>query len=253
MQSSRYTFDVSTKLVKATSDYECVDQQLYQSAIESLLYLSISTRPDITYAVSTLSRFSSNPTQQHWTALKRVMCYLKGTTNFGINYSKNGSQDCICYSDADWAGDVNDRKSTSGYLFQISGGAVTWSTKKQSCVTLSTTEAEYIALASAAQEAVWLRQLTTDLGYSSETATIIYEDNQSAISMTKNPQFHGKAKHIAIKYHFIREQVSNGTVKLQYCPIREMIADMFTKALSRERFCKLQDMAGIIQLPENYV
>ena len=127
------------------------------------------------------------------------MRYLKGTTNFGINYSKNGSQDCICYSDADWAGDVNDRKSTSGYLFQISGGAVTWSTKKQSCVALSTAEAEYIALASAAQEAVWLRQLTAYLGYSSKMETIIYEDNQLAISMTKNPQFHGKAKHIAIK------------------------------------------------------
>ena len=98
-----------------------------------------------------------------------------------------------------------------------------------------------------------MRQLTTDLGYSSEMATIIYKDNQSAISMTKNPQFRGKAKHIAIKYHFIREQVSNGTVQLLYCPTGEMIADMFTKALSREHFCKLRDMAGIIQLPENYV
>ena len=108
-------------------------------------------------------------------------------------------------------------------------------------------------LLSAAQEAVWLRQLTTDLGYSSEVATIIYEDNQSAISITKNPQFYGKAKHIAIKYHFICEQVSNGIVQLQYCPTGEMIADMFTKALSHESFCKLQDMARVIQLPENHV
>ena len=245
--------DVSTKLVKATNNDEIVDQQLYQSAIGSLLYLSVSTRPDITYAVSTLARFSSEPTKQHWTAAKRVMRYLKGTINHGIHYSKKGSQECICYSDADWAGDIDDRRSTSGYLFQISGGAVTWSSKKQSCVALSTAEAEYIALASTAQEAVWMRQLTTELGNSPETATVIYEDNQSAISMTKNPQYHGKAKHIAIKYHFIREQVSNGTVNLQYCPTEEMVADMFTKGLSRERFCKLRDMAGVTQLPDKYV
>ena len=245
--------DTSTKLVKATSDDECIDQQLYQSAIGSLLYLSVSTRPDITYAVSTLARFSSNPTKQHWTALKRILRYLKGTVNYGINYSKKDSQDCICYSDADWAGDINDRRSTSGYLFQISGGAVTWSSKKQLCVALSTAEAEYIALASAAQEAVWIRQLTTELGSPPTTATIIYEDNQSAIAMTKNPQFHGKAKHIAIKYHFIREQVNDETIQIQYCPTREMVADIFTKGLNREQFCKLRDMAGVTQLPEHYV
>ena len=98
-----------------------------------------------------------------------------------------------------------------------------------------------------------MRQLTAELGRSSETPTVIYEDNQSAIAMTKNPQFHGKAKHIAIKYHFIREQVNNGTVQLHYCPTAEMVADMFTKGLSRERFCKLRDMVGVIQLPRNYV
>ena len=107
--------DVSTKLVKATSDDDCIDQQLYQSAIGSLLHLSVSTRPNITYAVSTLACFSSNPTKQHWVALKCVMRYLKGTVNYGINYSKKGSKDCICYSDADWAGGIDDRKSTSGY------------------------------------------------------------------------------------------------------------------------------------------
>ena len=191
------------------------------------MYLSVSMRPDITYAVSTLARFSSSPMQQHWTALKRVMRYLKGTTSYGIMYNKKGSQECICYSDADWAGDVNDRKSTSSYLFQISGGAVTWSSKKQSCVALSTAEAEYVALSSAAQEAVWMRQLTTELQSSPKAPTVMYEDNQSAISMTKNQQFHGKGKHIAIKYHFIREQVSNGTIKIVYCPTKEMVADTY--------------------------
>ena len=216
------------------------------------MYLSVSTRPDITYSVSTLAKFTSNPNQQHWTALKRVLRYLKGTVNYGLMYSSKTSKECVGYSDADWAGDLDDRKSTSGYLFQISGGAVTCRSKKQSCVALSTAEAEYMALSSTAQEAVWLRQLTAELGSPLKTATTIFEDNQSAICMTKNPQFHGRTKHIAIKYHFIREQVGNGTIELKYCPTNEMLVDMFTKGLSREQFSKLRSPAGIVELPTYY-
>ena len=244
--------DPSQKLVKATDGEESVNQQQFQSIIGCLMYLSVSTRPDITYSISTLAKFTSNPNQQHWTALKRVLRYLKGTVNYGLMYSSKTSKECVGYSDADWAGDLDDRKSTSGYLFQISGGAVTWRSKKQSCVALSTAEAEYMALSSAAQEAVWLRQLTTELGSPPKTTTTIFEDNQSAICMTKNPQFHGRAKHIAIKYHFIREQVGNGTIKLKYCPTNEMLADMFTKGLSREQFGKLRSQAGIVELPTHY-
>ena len=237
--------DVSTKLVTATKE-ECVDQRLYQSAVGSLMYLSVSTRPDIAYAVSNLARFSSNPTENHWKALKRVLRYLRGTVNFGILYSPNSSPECIGFSDADWAGDTNDRKSTSGYLFILSGGAVTWKSKKQSCVALSTAEAEYIALSSAAQESVWLRQLTSDLGSPPKAQMTLFEDNQSAIAMSKNPQFHGRTKHVEIKHHFIREQVNEGNVKLEYCPSEEQTADMFTKGLSREQFCRLRSKAGIV-------
>ena len=244
--------DASQKLVKATEEEECINQQQYQSIIGSLMYLSMSSRPDITYSVSTLARYSSRPNQQHWTALKRVLRYLKGTVKYGICYTQKSSKECIGYSDADWAGDLGDRKSTSGYLYQISGGAVTWRSKKQSCVALSTAEAEYMALSSAAQEAVWLRQLTAELRSPPETATTIFEDNQSAIAMTKNPQFHGRAKHIAIKYHFIREQVQNGTIKLKYCPTSQMLADIFTKGLSRDQFCTLRSQMGIMELPSHY-
>ena len=146
-----------------------------------------------------------------------------------VLYTKGGANECIGFSDADWAEDTNDRKSTSGYVFMLSGGAVSWSSKKQKCVALSTAEAEYIVLSSAAQESVWLRQLITELGSSPEMPTIIFEDNQSTIAMTKNPQFHGRAKHIEIKHHFIREQVSNGKVQLEYCPTTEMTADILTK------------------------
>ena len=245
--------DPSTKLTKATDDEQSVDQHLYQSAIGSLLYLSGGTRPDITFSVSNLAKFSAKSSKHHWAAIKRVMRYLKGTINFGILYTKQESKDFVAYSDADWAGDFDDRKSTSGYLFQISGGAVSWRSKKQSSVALSTAEAEYIALASTAQEAVWLRQLTTELGGGSTKATTIFEDNQAAISMSKNPQFHGRAKHISIKYQFIREQVSDGTVTLKYCPTQNMVADMLTKGLHRDQFTKLRQMSGIVSIPGQFI
>ena len=244
--------DTSVKLVKATEDEDCVDHSLYQSAVGSLLYLSVGTRPDITYAVSNVAKFCAKPSKQHWTAVKRIMRYLQGTINFGLLFNRCGSKKFVGFSDADWAGDLDDRKSTSGYLFQIGGGAVTWRSKKQTCVALSTAEAEYMALASAVQEAIWMRQLTDELGNGPTEATTIFEDNQSAICMAKNPQFHGRAKHIGIKYHFIREQVSSGTVKLEYCPTKEMIADMLTKGLHRDQFTKLRDMAGVKEIPEQF-
>ena len=146
--------DTCTKLVKATEGEEIFDQKLYQSAVGSLLYLSVGTRPDITYAVNNVAKFSSHPTIQHWTGVKRIMRYLKGTTNLGLLYIKQESSKCVGYFDSDWGGDLDNRKSTSGYFFQIGGGAVSWRSKKR--VALSTAEAEYMALASSGQEAVWM-------------------------------------------------------------------------------------------------
>ena len=226
--------DTSTKLEKATDCDECIDQQQYQSAVGSLLYLAMATRPDIAFAVSNVAKFSAQPTKQHWTAVKRILRYLRGTADYGLVFTPNVSGDCVGYSDADWGGDLDDRKSTSGYLFLISGGAVSWRSKKQTCVALSTAEAEYVALASAAQEATWIRQLTAVLENRPQETVTVFEDNQSAICMAKNPQFHGRSKHISIKYHFVRDQVDKGTVKLKYCPTKEMIADMMTKGLPKE-------------------
>ena len=208
------------------------------------MYFSISTKPDISYAVGNL-KFLSKPTKIHWMALKCVLCYLKGTMNYRISYKKEESNDCVGFSDADRAEDINDRKSTSGYLFQISGGAVSWRSKKQECVALSTAEAEYVALSSAVQESIWLRKLIAELG-SPNGPTTIFEDNQSAIAMCKNPQHHGRVKHIDIKHHIICEQVANKNVKLEYCPTKVMTADIFTKGLTREQFYALRSKAGII-------
>ena len=245
--------DSSMKLMKATDKDGCVDKKLYTSAVGSLLYLSTATRPDITYAVSNVAKYCAKPTKQHWLAVKRIMRYLKGTLNYCLLYSLDGSTICVGFSDADWGGDLDDRKSTSGYLFTLSGAAISWRSKKQTCVALSTAEAEYIALASAAQEAIWLKQLTNDLKNESSDATTIYEDNQSTICMSKHPQFHGRSKHIAIKYHFIREQVGNNTVELKYCRTNDMVADMLTKGLSAQQFTKLRHLAGVREMIEHSV
>ena len=241
--------EAGLKLTKGTEDSEYVDETHYQSVIGSLLHLSMRTRPDITFAVSHAARFCSKPTSQHMTAVKRILRYLRGTTHHGLlyNYQRNGSKAIVGYSDADWGGDTTDCKSTSGYMFQIGGTAITWQSKKQTCVALSTAEAEYVALSAAAQEAVWLKQLKQDLTGKNETV-MIHEDNQSAIAIAKNPQFHGRVKHINIKYHFIREQVNNDNIVLKYCQTSEMIADMLTKALGRIKFEKLREMAGVMPL-----
>ena len=242
--------DASAKLVKTGEEEETVDQLRYQLAVGSLLYLSMWTRPDITYAVSNAANFCSNPSKEHWTAVKHIMHYLKGTINYGLCQDKSSSGECVWYPNADWAGDLNDRKSMSGYVFQICGTAVSLRSNKQTCVAFSTPEAEYMALASAAQEAIWLQHLVGDLGNKPVNPMVLYEDNQSAKCMAKNPQFHGRTKHISIKYHYIREQMEWGAVALKYYPSNDMIADMLTKGLARDQFCKIRKMAGVRECPQ---
>ena len=238
--------DSSTKLLARMENNECVDQVQYRSAIGTLLYLAVAMRPDIAFAVSNVAKFTAQLTNEHWTAVKRILRYLHGTRSLGLIFTPEGTGECVGYSDADWGGDRDDRKSTSGYLFQMSGGAVSWRSKKQTCVALSMAEAEYIALASATQEAMWMRQLIGEIGICQQLEpTTIYEDTQSTICMAKNHQFHGRSKHISIKYHFVRDQVSKGAVTLRYCPTKDMIADILTKGLSREQFVKLRKIIGI--------
>ena len=247
----RTLVDTSTKLVKAKDEDTFVDQAQYQSAVGSLLYLSAATRPDITYAVGNVAKFCAKPTKQHWMAVKRIFRYLKGTQKYGLLFKTSTDKDCVGFSDTDWGGDLDDRKSTSGYVFQIGGTAVSWRSKKQACVALSTAEVEYIALASTAQESVWLQQLLADIKKEPPKKMVIFEDNQSAISIARNPQFHGRSKHIGIKYHYIREQVGNGKVELEYCRTNDMLADCMTKGLNGEQFEKLRLMAGVASIIEH--
>ncbi|KAL5730657.1 hypothetical protein ACHQM5_003455 [Ranunculus cassubicifolius] len=211
------------------------DDKTYRSLVGSLLYLT-NTRPDIEYSVSLLSRFMHEPSNLHFSAAKRILRYLQGTKNLGLKYMKEDDNKLVGFTDSDWAGSVDDRKSTSGYVFRLGSKVISWSSKKQQTIALSSAEAEYIAATDATCEAAWLRRILRDLQQEDEAPTTIHCDNKSAIAMTKNPAFHSRSKHIEIKHHFIRDYVNKREIQLEYVNTNEQLADIFTKAVSTEKF-----------------
>ena len=211
----------------------------YQLAISSLMYLAMGTRPDISFVVTHLSQFSSNPSQAHWTAVKRVFRYIKGTADLRLMLGGiTADNQLVGYSDADWAGNLSDRRSISGFLF-LYGGPISWSAKKQPTVSLSSMEAEYMALTHATCEAIWLRKVLAELGAPQSNPTILHVDNQAALAFAKNQDFHTRTKHIAIHHHFCRDAVKNGDIEPQYIHTDSNLADIFTKALSAPRHLAL--------------
>ncbi|RYR09971.1 hypothetical protein Ahy_B05g078415 isoform B [Arachis hypogaea] len=222
-----------------------VNPTYYKSLIGSLRYLT-ATRPDIVFGVGLLSRFIEEPCTNHLQAAKRILRYIKGTLNDGIYYENTNEVNLVGYTDSDWAGDIETRKSTSGFVFHLGSGAISWSSKKQPVVALSTAEAEYIAAASCATQAVWLRRILEELNEKQSTPTTIFCDNKSAIALCKNPVFHGRSKHIDIRVHKIRELVNEKEVFIEYCPTEDQVADIFTKPLKTELFYKLKRMLGMI-------
>ncbi len=196
------------------------------------MYLAIRSHPDIAFTVTDLSKFIQNLGPEHITALKRVCRYLQGTLDNGITYSKSKG-DLIPYSDSDWGEDREDRRSISGYVCTYAGGAITWSSKKQPTVALSTMEAEYMALTNCTCKVIWLRALLTELGLPLDGPTQIKVDNQSEIKFSLNPMFHARSKHIDIRHLFIREQIASNEVDVQHCASEENLADIFTKSLPR--------------------
>ncbi|CAM8990990.1 unnamed protein product [Rhodiola kirilowii] len=223
---------------------ELVNPTYFKSIVGSLRYLT-STRPDIVYGVGLISRFMEKPQQSHLLAAKRILRYISGTIDYGIMYSHTEEFCLTGYTDSDWAGDVETRKSTSGYAFYLGDGVVSWSSKKQQVVALSTAEAEYIAVTTAACQAVWLRRILEDLKHKQEGPTRIMCDNKSAIALAKNPVFHGRSKHIGIRYHYIRELVKDGEIELEFCKTDEQVADIFTKGLSSDKFELFRHMLGV--------
>lgn len=223
---------------------EKVDETMYRSIIGCLLYLT-ATRPDLMFAASVLSRFMSNPSEIHLKAAKRVLRYVKGSVELGIWFKKAEKLQLIGYSDSDWAGCIDDMRSTSGYVFFLNSGAVCWHSKKQDTTAQSTAEPEYISAAAAVNQAIWLRKVMLDLRQIQEEPTVIFCDNQSAVAMAKNPILHGKTKHIKIKFHAVREVESNAEVKLIHCRGEDQLADIMTKGLPKTKFESLRLRLGV--------
>ena len=193
------------------------------------------TRPDIAYAVSMLSQFLETPRTTHLKATKRVLCYLSGTRH--LKLVLGGNSTVAGFSDADWASHLH-RHSISGFTYFVGLGAVSWSAKKQPIITLSSTEAEYVALTHAVKDIIWIHKLLKDLSFlhSLSLPTTFYCDNQGAIRLSTNATFHGRTKHIDVHFHFIRQTISSGHISLVYVPTGGMTADIFTKALDRVKF-----------------
>lgn len=204
----------------------------YREAIGKLMYAATSTRLDISYAVGHLSRYLDNPSDDHWNAVKRILRYLKGTQNHGLIYNRTYTHwNLELYCDSDWASDIDSRKSTAGFISFFNGSPISWKSKLQSTVALSSTEAEYMGLTQASKECLWLQMFLDELGITNIMPTTIHCDNQAAIQIAHNPVHHERSKHIDIRFHFIRNLIDDRII-LQYCPTTKMLADVMTKALN---------------------
>lgn len=221
----------------------------YREAVGSLVHVATVSRPDIMLAVNQVSRYLHSYDESHWNAVKKILKYLKETKSYGLCYTSNcDSTDLTGYSDSDFANDLEKRRSTTGYVFLKSGAAVTWSSQRQPTVALSTTEAEFMAACAATKEAMWLRQLLSDLGVFRQKSVCINIDNQSAINVIKNSEFHKRCKHIDIKYNFIKEKYHDNIISLNYVHTNNQYADVFTKALSKDKFIFMRKSIGMSKL-----
>ncbi|KAJ9518062.1 hypothetical protein QJQ45_009996 [Haematococcus lacustris] len=230
-----------TKLVKEGDALDTAHHS-YSALVGSLLYLSCCTRPDIAYVVGALARHLAAPTQQHWAAAKTVLSYLKGTASQGLVFG--GSDSLQGYCDADYAGDKDTARSTTGYVFTLHGAAISWSSRLQPTVAMSTAEAEYMAASGAVKEAVWLRKLMQDLGLPGTCVNIMC-DNQAALQLLNNPMASARVKHISVHHHFARERAVRGEVMFTYCSTSEMVADVMTKPLAAVKLGYAKEGCGI--------
>lgn len=220
----------------------------YREAVGCLMYLMVVSRPDICYTVGVLSRKLDNPSNCDILLVKRVFRYLQGTADMTLCLGGHAKEPkLVCFVDSDWAGDPVDRKSTTGFILTLNSGTIIWSSKKQATVAASSTEAEYVAAAQAAQDCVWCRSMIGSLGYSLSGATVMFEDNQGCIALAKNPTNHSRIKHIDIKYHFIRDRIERKDIELRYIETENNLADVMTKPLAKDRFIDLRKSMQLYQ------
>jgi hypothetical protein len=192
-----------------------------------------------------IARFMEHPLETHMTAAKRILRYIRGTSEHGVLYKRGRQAELTAYTDSDYGGDVDDMKSTSGYIFMLGSGAVSWSSRKQPIVTLSTTEAEFIAAAYCVCQGIWIKRILESIGLKQQQCLEVFCDNSSTIKLSKNPVLHGRCKHIDIRFHFLRNLSCDGKVELKHCASQNQLADIMTKALKLESFEKLKGRLGI--------
>ena len=219
----------------------------YLSVVGSLMYLAICTWPDIAYAVSLLARFNSNPGKAHWQAVKYLFKYFKGTLDPRLTYGPSKDNELfVTYSDADYAGDDDTLRSIGACVLRFGTGAVDWSSKLQTVVAQSTTEAEYLAAVGAGRDIAWMRNLLTELGYDlSKAPSTLYMDNNSAIAVAKHPEHYGRLKHIQLRLYWLQDVVEEGEIAPQYVPTEGMVADLLTKALPVTKVAELRGLMGL--------
>ena len=206
----------------------------YQPVLGSVMWGELATRPDLSFAVSLLSWFQSNPGLLHWNALMHIIGYVKNTLDYGLTYFRDAKLTPLTYADADYGGCHDTKRSTSGYIFIMSGGPVTWSSKHQATVALSTVKAEYVAMSRCAQQMKWMQFWLDEVDVEHNLPGIIKGDSRGGIALTKNPKDHGKVKHIDICHHYIRDLVKSGTIAIEKVASADNPADLFTKPLSRD-------------------
>jgi len=234
----------ATEPLSITDQSPTVDPTPYRKLVGSLQYLSF-TRPDISFAINKLSQFMHNPRQTHWQALKRVLRYLKGTIHHGLVLNRNSSLTLSVFSDSDWGGVHSAGRSTTAYLLYLGTNIVSWKSTRQKSVSRSSTEAEYKALANASAELIWLKHLLQELGISIKITPTLFCDNTGATYLCANPVYHSRMKHIALDYHFVREQISAGQLKVLHVHSQDQLADMLTKPLSRAPFLRNRSKIGV--------
>jgi hypothetical protein len=220
-------------------------RQPYRQLVGVLMYLAVSTRPDIMHAVSALSRFNSGHGDTHWKAALHIVRYLKGTRDYELELGGNHTARLTGYTDSDYANCPDTRRSVSGYAFSLGSGLISWMSKKQATTATSSTEAEYMAAASATKEAIWIRSVLAGLGYEQKEPTVIFIDNCGARILTEDPLFHQRVKHIETLHHYSRECVERGLTIFVDIPTKDNVADVFTKALPAPSFEEFREAMGL--------
>lgn len=228
----------------------------YREAVGSLMYLSVATRPDIIFAVNQASRYLEKPTTTHWEGVKRILKYLKGTIDYALQYECGQEKELLAYSDADYAGDIQTRRSTTGYALKFASGTISWNSQRQQSVdavnstsveALSTTDSEYMAACQTAKQTVWVQRLIKELLVVTSIKTTLLLDNQSATCLIKNPVSHKRVKHIDVRFHYVRERYEERAFELQYTSSKEQHADILTKALPRQLHAYHLKALGVLE------